>query len=254
MAEVQKVPSSEQIMREAAAELGYDRMSHEEVRESFDCIMSRIESRMFVLYERYEEQVNAAKIPRRLFDETPDALRIAEDTGRRRGFREGALVLFSRLYPALRREFASVAQSRRSRGGKSFEHQFAYVLRLAGFPFEEQNRNYRTDFIMPSHAAFEKNSTICAVASLKRTLRERWQQVVAELVSLQAPNVFLVTADRKITKGQVRGICDDHKLHLVVWDEIKVKYSHNPRVLSFTQFANERLPNLQSQWSVSGLS
>ena len=145
MAEVQKVPSSERIMREAATELGYDRMSHEEVRESFDCIMSRIESRMLVLYERYEEQVNAAKIPRRLFDETPDALRIAEDTGRRRGFREGALVLFSRLYPALRREFASVAQSRRSRGGKSFEHQFAYVLR----PGQASHLKSRTAIIEP---------------------------------------------------------------------------------------------------------
>ena len=57
-----------------------------------------------------------------------------------------------------------------------------------------QQRHYRTDFVLPSEAAFERNRVICVVASLKRTLRERWQEVVAELVRLSAPNVYLVTA------------------------------------------------------------
>lgn len=240
-------------MREVISELGYDRMSHEDVRESFDCIIRNIEDHMFALYEQYEQKVNAVNIPQRLLDNNPDELQLAEDASRFRGFREGVLVLFSHLYPELRKEFSSVSQSRMARGGKSFESQFAYLLRLARFPFEQQHRQYRTDFILPSHAAFDENSTVCAVASLKRTLRERWRQVVAELVSLRAPNVFLVTVDRKVTKGHINGICEEHKLHLVVLDEVKSKYSHNPRVLGFTQFANERLPNLQSQWSAGGL-
>ncbi len=253
MGRIQKIPSTDDLMREVISELGYDRMSHEDVRESFDCIMRNIEVHMFALYEQYEQKVNSVDIPKRLLDNNPDELHLAENASRTRGFKEGIFVLFSHLYPELRKEFSSVSQSRMSRGGKSFESQFAYLLQLACFPFEQQHREHRTDFILPSHAAFDENSTVCAVASLKRTLRERWRQVVAELVSLRAPNVFLVTVDRKVTKGHINGICEEHRLHLVVLDEVKSKYPHNPRVLGFTQFANERLPNLQSQWSAGGL-
>ena len=119
-------------MREVISELGYDRMSHEDVRESFDCIIRNIEDHMFALYEQYEQKVNAVNIPQRLLDNNPDELQLAEDASRFRGFREGVLVLFSHLYPELRKEFSSVSQSRMARGGRSFESQFACLLRLVG--------------------------------------------------------------------------------------------------------------------------
>ena len=108
--------------------------------------------------------------------------------------------------------------------------------------------------MMPSDAAFDRNRTLCAVASLKRTLRERWREVVAELHELHAPNIFLVTADTMISEGHVESICDINHLHLVVWDDVKAsKFSQHPQVLGFTEFANERLPNLHSMWGSSRL-
>lgn len=57
-----------------------------------------------------------------------------------------------------------------------------------------------------------------------------------------------------MSEGHVRGICDANLLHLVVWDEVKAKkFPRHPRVLGYTQFAGERLPQLQEQWRNQGL-
>lgn len=58
----------------------------------------------------------------------------------------------------------------------------------------------------------------------------------------------------KVSKGQVKGICDDNPLHLVVWDEVKQKYPSHPRVLGFTEFVHVRLEQLEAQWESAGLS
>ena len=248
MIDQQRIPTSEEIVREAAGAMGIDTLSQVEIRGSFNQLLSEIGDETLSIYERYEHDANARDLPRRVLGNNPRQVEEAEKVSKAEGFQPGVLYLLGSLYPELRRAFLSISQGRKSRGGKSFEDQFALLLTMSEFPYERQHRRYRTDFILPSNSAFDSNRTVCAVASLKRTLRERWQEVAGELTQLRAPNVFLVTADGKVTSGHVKGVCDDNLLHLVVWDSVKQQYADHPRVLGFTQFANQRLPQLQSQW------
>lgn len=242
------IPTSDELVREAAREMGINTLPAADIRSSFNQFLSDIGDRTLAIYERYEHDANARNLPRRVLDNNPRQVEEAEKVSKAKGFQQGVLHLLGDLYPELRQAFPSVSQSRKSRGGKSFEDQFALLLKMAGFHYERQHRQFRTDFILPSNSAFDRNRTVCAVASLKRTLRERWQEVAGELTQLRAPNVFLVTADDKVSPGHVKGVCDDNLLHLVVWDSVKQRYANHPRVLGFTHFANQRLPQLQSQW------
>ena len=248
------IPSSKQIVAEAARLLELADLPSEEVRCSFDKLLNLLSSTTLAIYERYEEQSNAQPLPQRVLDASPEKFEKAERVNSTQGFRQATLTLMSSLYPELRKAFLSVSQGRKSRGGKSFEEQFALLLKLAGFPFQKQSGRFRMDFVLPSGEAFQRNRTICVVASLKHTLRERWQEVAGELRQLQAPNIFLVTGDDQVSPGHVRGICDANGIHLVVWDSVKDKYPDAPLVLGFTEFANVRLPMLQQQWTTAGLS
>ena len=247
------LPSSADIVELAAHDLDLRSLPPEEVRGAFNQTLHRLMERAFVIYERHEHGHYAEALPRAVLDDNPDKVAEAEQVGAIQGFKRGVSSLLTALYPDLRRAFLSIGQGRKSRGGKSFEDQFALLLTLAGFNYERQHRQLRTDFILPSVGGFEHNRTVCAVASLKRTLRERWQEVAGELRKLNSPNVFLVTADDKVSSGHVKGICDDHMLHLVVWDEVKANHAAHPRVLGFTQFANQRLPQLKAMWESEGL-
>ena len=152
-------------------------------------------------------------------------------------------------YPYLREAFLSVSQSRKTRGGRDFELQFGRLLDFAGVRYEKKTRAYRVDFMMPSDDAFRANRTVAAIASLKRTLRKRWREVVAELVQLQSPNIFLVTADEVVSTGDVSAICDQHHLHLVVWDRVRAeKFRDHFLVLGYTSWINDRMPPIEQFW------
>ena len=102
--------------------------------------------------------------------------------------------------------------------------------------------------MIPSDDVFKRNPTAGAIASAKRTLRERWREVVEELQAMRSPNIFLVTADYDVSKGHVKAICGDYRIHLVVWDQVKEKYSGEPLVLGYTKWANDRIPILKQFW------
>lgn len=252
-----QVPGSERIVREAFQELDLDpqHVSPTYARAKFNDILHEAFGHTLTVLERYEQKAYSEGIAQALLDLRPGLVTRAEAASAEQGFRSAAQSLLAGLYLELRESFLSVSQSRKTRGGKDFELSFARTLSLAGFPYEMQHRDLRTDFIFPSGGAFDYDRTICVVASLKRTLRERWQEVAGELRNLSAPNVFLVTADESVSAGHVRGICDTHRLYLVVWDKVKeAHYRHHPHVLDFTQFANQRLPHLQGQWENAGLT
>jgi hypothetical protein len=65
---------------------------------------------------------------------------------------------------------------------------------------------------------------------------------------MRSPNIFLVTADPDVGKGHIKSICSDYRIHLVVWDDVKQKYTDEPLVLGYTEWANNRLPILRQFW------
>ena len=247
-----QLPSSIEIVRETFENLGYveGQIDPTEILSKFDEMLRKLFEETLPTLERYEERSFASGIPREFIEEFPESFDVAEGTATQQGFREGFVKLFDELYPMFRRAFLSVQQGRMTRGGKDFELQIEGLLDLAQIPYHKQEKEHHTDLILPNLETHEQNKTISIVVSVKRTLRERWQEVAEELYTLRSPNVFLFTADEKITDNHISRICDQHNIYLVVWDEVKAtKFAQKPLVLGYTEWATKRLAVLQQNWS-----
>ena len=171
-----------------------------------------------------------------------------EKGGDAEAFTGAVQALIEQWYYHFRQLFLSVSQSRKTRGGTDFELQLGELLRLADFPFEAQHRRYRVDFMLPSYEHYEKDRSQCVLLSAKRTLRERWQQVVDELHKMNCPNVFLATTDEKISTSKVRDIAE-RNIKLVVFDGVKATLFPNEGwVVSYSYMANTALPQWQTFW------
>lgn len=170
--------------------------------------------------------------------------------------KKGLLVDTGNLAQSFRRNynefwdfFLSISQSRKTRAGGSFERHVRYLFELLKYPFDRQKiLNGKVDYVIPSQEAFTKNRTACVVVSVKRTLRERWRQVVGELASTNAGRIYILTADEEISNQKVEEM-KKHNVNLIVWDKIKQKhFSNNFHVLGFTQFVKEDLPSSKKLW------
>ena len=156
--------------------------------------------------------------------------------------------LFRVWYPELRALFLSISQSRKSRGGKDFELQLRRLLELMEVPYQPPDRTYRVDFMIPSYEHYARNRNQCIVISAKRTLRERWQEVVDELHKMNCPNVYLATADERISADKKDDIWR-RNIYLVVWDEVKARYfPADDSVVSYSHLAREVLPHFAKFW------
>lgn len=198
--------------------------------------------------EDYEERLYPSNVIDALMTLKTDVIEESKRITQSKGFRPAIKFLFCTLYPHLREIFLSISQSRKTRGGRDFELQFGKLLELMNVPYQKIKRAYRVDFMIPSDELFRRNPTAAAIVSAKRTLRERWREVVEELHAMRSPNIFLVTADPDVGSGHVKAICGDYRIHLVVWDEVKEKYSSESLVLGYSQWANDRIPILRQFW------
>lgn len=156
---------------------------------------------------------------------------------------------FARNYDNIWKFFLSISQSRKSRAGGSFENHVRYLFELLGYPFDTQTiLDGKVDYLIPSESAFRRNRSACVVISIKRTLRERWRQVVGELASINAGRIYLLTADEDISQNKVDEM-KGHNVNLVIWDEYKKKsFKDSYNVLGFNQFISEDLPSSRKLW------
>lgn len=156
---------------------------------------------------------------------------------------------FKYNYDAIRDFFRSISQSRMTRAGGSFENHVKYLFELLKYPFDTQTvLNGKVDYVIPSEAAFRKNRTACVVISIKRTLRERWKQVVGELASTNAGKIYMMTADTDISSSKVNEM-KKHNVNLVVWDELKKsQFQNHYNVSGFSQFIKVDLPSSKEMW------
>lgn len=248
----QRMPSSQEIVAEAAKELGLvqETLNPQTVLNSFNDNLHQLFVRTLDVLERYEEDVYSHAV-------------MPELVTMRRGILQGVTgadnsELVSRalqaLYPDLWKVFLSRSQSRKQRGGQDFQDQIKTMFRLTGIPFVEQTREFHTDFVIPSQTFYEQDRTRAIIFSVKRTLRERWQEVVEELYHTRCPNVYLATANdvNKISQGtHIEGL-RRYNMHLVVWDQVKqTKFPNEPAVKSYTDFATHEIPTLRSFWTTA---
>lgn len=146
----------------------------------------------------------------------------------------------------------SIFQSRKSRAGKAFEFTIREMFSRLSYPFAEQvNVNGATpDFIMPSEEYFRKRPLDSIIFTAKRTLRERWRQVVTE--ANQGYSFFLATIDTKIAPNQLKQAAE-HKIFIVVPESIKnenLHYLEAYNVLSFEEFFEHHLDPARKRWNI----
>jgi hypothetical protein len=112
--------------------------------------------------------------------------------------------------------------------------------------FEQVLINGKPDFIMPSYDHFKENPIDCIIFTAKRTLRERWRQIVTE--GTRGLGFFLATIDEDLTSTQLAEM-HNNRIYIVCPQSIKdAKYSDKINVLSFTHFYKDFLDPAMERW------
>lgn len=148
--------------------------------------------------------------------------------------------------------FLSISQSRKSRAGKAFEFIIDEMLTRLGYPFSDQVviDGAKPDYVMPSEEYFRQKPLDSIIFTAKRTLRERWRQVVTE--ANKGYGYYLATIDEKITRSQIEQ-AESHKIYIVVPKSLKETvpaYVNSYSVISFEQFFEQQLDPAMKRWGL----
>ena len=102
----------------------------------------------------------------------------------------------------------SVLNRRKSRAGKSLEHQLSYLFTRNHLVFDEQVRteqNKKPDFVFPGKEAYHDlsyDANKLIVLGAKTTCKDRWRQVVTEADRVDVK--YLCTLQQGITVQQLK--------------------------------------------------
>lgn len=163
--------------------------------------------------------------------------------------------LFSYIYELS----LSNTQSRRSRAGHTFEALLEASLDIFGIPFQTQKKlgkshfesvglGKKVDLVVPSVESYTQSRSKCAVVTAKTTLRERWQEVVEELLRSGVPHIYLATLDEDIAMGKVATM-RQHNITLVVKKSVwESKFKSEGSVEYFQHFFSKTLPHHLEVW------
>ncbi|MFH1683619.1 MAG: type II restriction endonuclease [Candidatus Margulisiibacteriota bacterium] len=160
--------------------------------------------------------------------------------------------ILGRYFKAFDKFFLSIAQSRKSRAGKTFERIHNALFKKLGYPFDEQVViDGQPDFLMPSADHYNRNPMDCIIFTAKRTLRERWRQIVTE--GTRGLGFYLATIDENVSESQLREMLD-HRINLVCPQRIKdAQYPDVVNVISFAKFFDDYLDPAMERWRSNGV-
>jgi len=239
-----KLPPSQAIVEKAFQNLGLtsSQTAPAEIKANFNKYLRQVFDETLRVLERYEESVYKEALERVCGSDT-EVLNLALEKFKGNdnpleGLKDAVITVITARRRELWQIFQSRAQSRKARGGKDWELQLAKFLELMNIPCERSSKNYRVDFILPNRRYFRKHKSKSFIISAKRTLRERWQEVIEELARYRAPNVYLVTADEEISHNVAKKITD-YGVNLAVWDEVKKKFPKLSGVIGFSRLIEE---------------
>mgnify|MGYP003386628699 CR=1 FL=1 len=156
------------------------------------------------------------------------------------------------LYEELDSFYMSVFQSRKSRAGGAFEFVIQELFARLGYPFSTQVNieGAKPDFVLPSDEYFRENPLGSIIFTAKRTLRERWRQVVTE--ANKGYGFFLATIDSKVSLNQIQQMAI-HKVHMVVPETLLAEIDHYNQannVISFENFFKHHLDPAMARWGM----
>lgn len=233
----EEIPSpSEIILRAIERKLIPPFDNPEYLKKNFSNLIEEIQKDAYRLYLEAEEQAGKNAIRQVL------SPRISESSSANAVIEEVA-----GMFREFDRFFLSLTQSRRPRAGSAFEIVLKTLFKKFDYPFVEQAViNGKPDFLMPSKDYYVKNAMDCIIFTAKRTLRERWKQIVTE--GTRGLGFFLATIDEKVSTPQLEEM-KKNRIYLVVPESLKKSlYSETHNVLTFEEFFQYHLDPAVIRW------
>ncbi len=215
----------------------------DQIKNNFDTIISDIEKEAYRLYLIYEE-IYGKEVFSAFIEYLNQSRRIKSIPELQKSLGE--------YFYSFDKFFLSLSQSRKARSGKTFESITNNLFKSLNYPFDEQIIiNGKPDFLMPSEKHYRKNPMDCIIFTTKRTLRERWRQIVTE--GTRGLGFYLATIDEKISPITL-GEMLKHRIYVVCPQTLKDKcYNNAVNVLSFRQFFKDHLDPAIKRWKDNGV-
>lgn len=234
-----RIPSGAELVRLALREyLGANSEDVEWIKANFSELVEKVQ---FKAYERY------------LDFESPAGAEAMKEVFLPMAGRDGTasdlIEIIGNSFHDLDRLFLSLTQSRRQRAGAAFEYVIREMFEVLGYPFTSQAIiNGQPDFVLPSIIHYDLNAMDCIIFTVKRTLRERWRQIVTE--GTRGLGFFLATIDEKVS-GNALDDMRISRVYLVVPVRLKRDieiYLNAVNVISFEEFFAHYLDPAMTRW------
>lgn len=236
------IPSGIELTRRAIVEaLGQPPYDTDYIKDNFSALVSDLQLAAYGYYLQAERDVCGSALA--AYVGSRDQGEAAVD----------ALHSLQESFFVLDRFFLSLTQSRRQRAGASFEEVVQTLFGALGYPYTPQPElsGSRPDFVLPSLSHYQAFAADCMIFTCKRTLRERWRQVVTEGLTGQA--FYLATIDEKISKPELAKM-KDRSVIVVVPKLIKEKYYNDQmNVVNFENFFDHHLDPAVSRWKANAV-
>lgn len=267
------MPQGVVIAEEAIKNLGYiaEQIEKTQVRKNFNSLLFDVLIEEWNVFQRYEKELYKTKVIPYIFElignnsnEFPACQAIIKDIidtleqNKSIDSKWHITFLSESLFEYFEAVFQSIHQSRRTRAGGSFQYQVENLFNLAGFPFSKQTRlNGPVDFLLPLEEYYRQYRHDAIILSVKRTLRERWQQAIAELQSARVGRIYLATTETDKDRIRDRDLdrMDSLNVTLVVFDNIKSeKFPNRNTVIGYSEFINTNVLSAERLWVQRGIS
>jgi hypothetical protein len=114
-------------------------------------------------------------------------------------------------------------------------------------------RSGQPDFVLPSLEHFRRNPPDAIIFTIKRSLRERWRQIVTE--GTRGLGFFLATIDEKIAARDLEAMLEA-RIRIVVPARIKAvrpDYDAAVNVITFENFFQFHLDPAMQRWRSVGV-
>src|ERR1700754_963703 len=239
-----RIPSGQRIIQRATEQaLGDNSGDPNWIKANFSDLIERIQISAYDEYLKAEDAVGQ-EIMAEVFLPIISAARKADD----------ALRLVFSHFKALDKFYLSLTQSRRARAGSAFEYVLRDLFGRLQYPFTRQALKDGTpDFVMPSIEHYSRHAADCIIFTAKRTLRERWRQIVTE--GKRGLGFFLATIDGTVSERDLEEM-NASRIHLVIPERLKKetqRYENAPNVISFEYFFRFHLDPAMARWRDGGL-
>lgn len=190
------------------------------IKKHFSKCTSVLEQTAFGIYLKFEEKMFITAIDNWVSQNKDILKKLSEKISNSHDF---AREVCKRFYPIVQKiEFRS-SQTRKARGGKTFEHIIKYLLLKIGIECQRPEKKARkilkrVDLVVPNQDIAMTRPDQAYFLSCKRTLRERWKQTIPE----RKPSwrVFLLTMDDSLPEEKANEI---NTLGMIIYlkDELK---------------------------------